>query len=112
MNNSKMQVIEEVSYGLYLWQMPDGGLVCDEDKNYLNVAAIKGDIRKINALKAAAKTLGLEEGRPIWFSGHRQVTSDEYEEQKQRLEWGLIPDELDVPAIKEDLNEKKKMGLI
>jgi hypothetical protein len=107
-----MQVIEEVTYGLYLWQMPDGGLVCDEDKNYLNVAAIKGDIRKINALKAAAKNLGLEEGKPIWFSGHRQITDDEYEEQKQRLEWGLIPDELDVPAIKEDLNKKKKMGLI
>jgi len=107
-----MQVVEEVTYGLYLWQMPDGGLVCDEDKNYLNVAAIKGDIRKINALKTAAKTLGLEEGKPIWFSGHRQITDDEYEEQKQRLEWGLIPDELDVPAIKEDLNEKKKMGLI
>jgi hypothetical protein len=112
MKNSRMQVVEEVTYGLYLWQMPDGGLVCDEDKNYLNVAAIKGDIRKINALKAAAKTLGLEEGKPIWFSGHRQITDDEYEEQKQRLEWGLIPDELDVPAIKEDLNEKKKMGLI
>lgn len=112
MKSSRMQVIEEVPYGLYLWQMNDGGLVCDEEKNYLNVAAIKGDIRKINALKAAAKSLGLEDGRPVWMGGHRQVTDDEYEEQKQRLEWGLIPDELDVPAIKEDLMEKKKMGLI
>jgi hypothetical protein len=110
--NTKMTVVDEVSYGLYLWQMPDGSLVTDEDGNHMNIAAIKGDIRKINALKDFAKSWGVEEGKPVWFSGHRQVTSDEYEEQKQRLEWGLIPDELDVPAIKEDLVQKKKMGII
>lgn len=112
MKSPRMQVVEEVSYGLYLWQMPDGSLVCDENRNYLNVAAIKGDIRRINALKQAAKELGIEEGKPLWFSGHRRVTDEEYQDQKQRLEWGLIPDELDVPAIKEDLDNKKKMGLI
>jgi hypothetical protein len=106
-----MQVIEEVNYGLYLWQMPDGSLIQDEDGNYMNIAAMKGDIRKINSLKQFAKHYGLEEGKPIWFSGHRQVTADEYEMQKQRLEWGLIPDELDVPAIKEDLEQQRKMGL-
>lgn len=103
--------IDEVPWGLYLWQMPDGSLVADEEGNYLNVAAIKGDIRRINNLKKAAKNLGLEEGSPIWFSGHRRVTDDEYDEQRQRMEWGLIPDELDVPAIKEDLEQKRKMGL-
>ena len=97
---------------MYLWKMPDGSLVCDEDRNYLNIAALKGDIRKINALKEFARSLGITEGGPVWFTGHRQVTDDEYHEQKQRLEWGLIPDELDVPAIKEDLDEQKKMGLI
>ena len=107
-----MTVVEEVPYGLYLWQMPDGGLVCDENKNYLNVAALKGDVRKINLLKSAAKVHGVEEGHPVWFGGHRQIDDNEYQEQKQRLEWGLIPDELDVPAIKEDLDQKKKMGLI
>ena len=107
----KMTPVEEVSYGLYLWQMPDGGIVRDEDGNYLNIASMKGNIKKINELKAAAKHYGLEAGKPVWFSGHRQVTEEEYQTQKQRLEWGLIPDELDVPAIKEDLEQKKKMGL-
>jgi len=111
-NKTKMTVVEEVSYGLYLWQMPDGSLVTDEDGNHMNIASMKGDMRKINALKQFAKDMGVEEGKPMWMGGHRQVTSDEYEEQKQRLEWGLIPDELDVPAIKEDLIQKKKMGLI
>ena len=108
----KVQQVEEVSYGLYLWQMPNGSVVTDEDGNYLNVAAMKGDVRKINALRQAAKSYNLEEGQPVWFSGHRQITDDEYNDQKERLEWGLIPDELDVPAIKEDLKEKRKMGII
>ena len=106
-----MQIIEEVNYGLYLWQMPDGSLVQDDEGNYMNIAAIKGDIRKINALKDFARAHGLGEGKPIWFSGHRQVTAEEYEEQKQRLEWGLVPDELDVPAIKEDLEQQRKMRM-
>lgn len=110
---SKMNItpIEEVDYGVYLWQMSNGALVQDEHGNYLNVASIKGDIRRINSLKSAAKELGLEDGKPIWFSGHRQVTDEEYEMQKTRMELGLVPDELDVPAIKEDLDNRKKMGL-
>ena len=112
MSNIKVQQVEEVSYGLYLWQMPNGSVVTDEDGNYLNVAAMKGDVRKINALRQAAKSYGLEEGKPVWFSGHRQISDEEYYQQKERLDWGLIPDELDVPAIKEDLVEKRKMGLL
>jgi len=110
MTGMRITEVEEVNYGLYLWQTPDGKLVVDEDGNYLNIAAMKGDIRKINILKKAAKSYGLE-GQPVWFSGHRQVTEAEYEEQRQRMDWGLIPDELDVPAIKEDIEQKKKMGL-
>lgn len=112
MPKMKITPIEEVQYGIYVWQMPDGSIVCDEDRNYLNVAAMKGDIKRINALKKAAKELGLEEGKPLWFSGHRRVTDEEYQEQKQRLEWGLVPDELDVPAIKEYLTESKQRGLL
>jgi hypothetical protein len=111
MVKKRVTQVEEVNYGLYLWMMPDG-IVADEDGNYLNIASLKGDIRKINKLKEVAKSYGLEEGKPVWFSGHRRVTDEEYQEQKDRLDWGLIPDELDVPAIKEDLDEKKKMGLL
>lgn len=106
----KITEVEEVTYGLYLWQTPDGKLVIDEDGNYLNVAAMKGDIKRISALKKAAKVYGLE-GEPVWFSGHRRITEDEYIQQKERMDWGLIPDELDVPAIQEDIDQKKKMGL-
>jgi hypothetical protein len=108
----KITPVEEVSYGTYLWEMPDGKLVTDEEGNYMCIYAIKGDVNKIKALKDFAKHYGLEEGKPVWFSGHRPVSQEEYENQKQRMEWGLVADEWDIPALKEDLVQKKKMGII
>ena len=104
--------VEEVNYGTYLWEMPDGSLVTDEDGGYMCIYAIKGDINKIKILKDFAKSHGIEEGKPIWFSGHRPVSNEEYEKQKQRMDWGLVADEWDIPALKEDLINKKKMGII
>ena len=43
--------VEEVPYGVYVWQMPDGKLVMDEDHNYMLIYAIKGDVKKIKELK-------------------------------------------------------------
>lgn len=104
--------VEEVNYGTYLWETPDGKLVTDEDGNFMCIYAIKGDINKIKQLKDFAKAYGIEEGKPLWFSGHRPVSQEEYETQKQRLDWGLVADEWDIPALKEDLQQKKKMGLL
>ena len=112
MKKMKVTPVEEVNYGLYLWQTADGGLVCDDDGNYLSIPSIKGDIRQIKKIKDAANYYGVGEGKPVFFSGHRQVTEEEYQNQKQRLDWGLVADEYDLPALKEDLVQKKKMGII
>jgi hypothetical protein len=108
----KITPVEEVNYGTYLWQMPDGKLVSDEDGNFMCIYAIKGDVKKITELRNFAKSYGVEEGEPVWFSGHRPVSAEEYENQKQRMDWGLVADEWDIPALKEDLEQKKKMGII
>ena len=108
----KSTQVEEVPYGTYIWQMPDGSLVTDEDGNYMCIFAIKGDVKKIANLRTFAKDYGIEEGQPAWFSGSRPVSDEEYESQKQRLEWGLVPDEKDLPALKEELEQQKKMGII
>ncbi len=105
---AKMKIVEETDYGVYLWEMPDGRLVCDEDKNYLNIPGKKGDLSKIKQLSETAKSYGLEEGRAVFMSGHRRVTEEEYQYQKQRLEWGLVPDEKDYGAAKEELLHYKK----
>jgi hypothetical protein len=36
------------------------------------------------------------------------VTDEEYEYQKQRMEWGLIPDELDYGAARDELMSMQK----
>jgi hypothetical protein len=108
----KITPVEEVNYGTYLWSLPDGKLVTDEEGNFMCIYAIKGDVKKITELRNFAKSYGVEEGEPVWFSGHRPVSQEEYENQKQRLDWGLIADEWDIPALKEDLEQKKKMGII
>jgi hypothetical protein len=108
----KVTEVEEVNYGTYVWQMPDGRLVMDEEGNYMCIYAIKGDPKKISELRAFAKSHGIDEGKPMWLSGNRPVSNDEYEKQKQRMDWGLVADEWDIPALKEDLENKKKMGII
>jgi hypothetical protein len=108
----KVTPIEEVSYGTYLWETSEGKLVMDEDGNYMCIYAIKGDPKKISELKRFAKEYGVEDGKPVWFSGHRPVSDEDYEYQKQRLDLGLVADEWDIPALKEDLIQKKKMGII
>ena len=95
-------VIEEVDYGLYVWEMPDGTVVGDDQGNFLNVAAFKGDSVKMNMLVNEVRSFGITEGRPRWLSGHRRVTDEEYEEQQQRLRWGLVPDVWDAPAMEEE----------
>lgn len=108
----KVTEVEEVSYGTYAWIMPDGKIVTDEYGNYMCIFSSKGNVSKINALKQLAKECGVEEGKPLWISGARPISDEEYEDQKQRLEWGLVPDEKDLPALKEDIMQKKKMGMI
>ena len=107
----KITPIEEVNWGIYVWQMPDGSVVRDEDGNTLSIPSIKGDIRQIQKLKVAAKGYGLDEGKPLFFSGHRQVTDDELEEQRSRAELGMVPDPKDMPAMLEYIKEAREMGL-
>ena len=109
----KITPVEEVSYGVYIWSTAEGKLVLDEEGNYMCIYANKGDVNKIAELRRFAKEYGVEEGgKPVWFSGHRPISDEEYENQKQRMDWGLVADEWDIPALKEDLIQKKKMGII
>ena len=93
------RVIEEVPWGLYVWQMPNGQLVGDDEGNWLNIKAMKGDIKRIAELTDAVRSYGIEEGTPVFLAGHRQIDDEEFERQKTRLKLGLIPDEMDAPAF-------------
>jgi hypothetical protein len=108
MKRTRITEVEETDYGLYLWEMPDGSLVADDQKNFLNIPAKKNDGEKIKLLVDTVKSFGIHEGRAVFWSGHRRVTDEEYEYQKQRMEWGLIPDELDYGAARDELMSMQK----
>jgi hypothetical protein len=111
MGKMKITPVDEVNWGLYMWQMPDESLIMDDEGGYLSIPSIKGDIRQIQKLKQAALHFGVNEGKPIFFAGHRQVTAEELEEQKQRADLGLIPDPQDMPAMMEFIKEQREMGI-
>ena len=62
----KVKIIEETDYGMYLWEMPDGSIVSDDEKNYLNIPARRGDKQKLKLLKDAVRSFGIEEGQPVF----------------------------------------------
>ena len=102
------QVIDEVPWGVYLWMMPGRKFVSDDEGHQLMIQSMRGDKKRIEALRNAVKDFGIEEGEPVFFPGHRIVTDEEYEEQRQRLLFGLIPDPMDVAAIEEARNASKR----
>lgn len=98
------RIVEESPYGMYVWECADGEIAGDGDGNIMNVFCAKGDKRAIEALRAAAKYYGWEEGgRPVWWSGKRPITDEQLEEQEQRARMGLVPDPLDYGAISDNL---------
>jgi hypothetical protein len=90
--------------------MPDGSFVADDEGRYLMVFSTKGNPQRIQAMRDAVREFGITEGRPFYKTGHRPVTDEEFEEQRQRLLFGLTPDPLDYSSIKEDMIRAKREG--
>lgn len=95
------EAVEEVPYGMYVWQNPDGEIFSDGDGNVMNVFCLKSDRRAVQAIIEAARHYGAGEGKPLWLSGKRRITDEELEEQQMRERLGLTPDPLDVGAMKD-----------
>jgi hypothetical protein len=101
--NKKSQYIEETTLGIYVWEMPDGRWIGDDDGNFLSVTSKKGNKSRMDALAREVRSYGIYEGRPKFLSGRRKIDDEEYEYQKQRLEWGLTPDPLDIGVYKDSI---------
>lgn len=100
--------VKETRRGVYLWRMPDGKFVGDGEGHFLMIESMEGDQQRMRALADEARSLGVDEGTPCFFRGNRIVTDEEYEYQKQRFEWGLTPDPLDIAAVEEDKRNASK----
>lgn len=86
-------------WGLYFWRLPDGHLFKDSEGNMLNIPSIKGDIGQMTKLMRAAAHYGQPEGTPWFYAGVSRATDEEYQEQLDRLQEGLIPSLNDIGAV-------------
>lgn len=86
-------------WGLYFWRLPDGHLLKDGEGRMLNIPSVKNDIGQIAKLKQAAAHYGYSEGEPWFYAGVNRATDEEYQEQLDRLDEGLIPSLNDIGAV-------------
>ena len=107
-NNTKYKVLDEEStLGIYVWEMPDGRWIGDDDGNFLSVTSKKNNKSLMDALAREVRSFGIHEGKPKFLSARRKIDDEEFEYQQQRLKWGLIPDPMDIGNYKDEM---KKMG--
>ena len=99
---SKKTIVKETNLGLYLWQLPNGDLLADEDGNFLNIPAKYGDFKRMKIITDTARNLGYD-GGPVWYEGSMRCTEEEYYEQIARMIDGYIPNKYDIGSYKDDI---------
>ncbi len=110
MKTTNREVIKEVSWGVYVWQCPDGEFLADDDGNFMLVVCEEGNRRSIAALADAAKHYGYPEGKAVYWSGRRPISDEEYESQVARAAAGLVPDPFDIAAIRDEERALKQQN--
>ena len=97
--SSQIRPVEEVSYGVYVWNVKDRGILVNEDGDPLRINSMKGDISKMANIRKVATHLGFPDGEPMFISGRRAVSDAEYQTQLERQAEGLLADPYDIPAL-------------
>lgn len=110
-NKTNTQIIDEEStLGIYVWEMPDGRWIGDDDGNFLSITSKKNNKSRIEALAKEVRNFGIYEGQPKFLSGRRKIDDEEFEYQQQRLKWGMVPDPLDIGNYKDELKNIRAKG--
>lgn len=100
MGKAKVTVIDkQYDWGIYIWVKENGKAFTDGEGNVLNIPSMKDDQAQIKKLRDAATHFGEPNGKPAFFPGLGRVTDEEYEEQKERMAQGLIPNMNDLGAV-------------
>ena len=96
---TKLTVIEKNrNDGLYVWQLPDGAIVKDDQGNIMNIPARHGDIEAMSKITKAAAYYGFPDGKPKFMPGVRRISDEEHSEQLNRMKEGYIPSDTDLGA--------------
>jgi hypothetical protein len=99
-NNVRRKVIDKhYDWGLYVYKKANGKYFTDGTGSVLNIESMKGDISKIAELKTAARHYGDPgDGTVVFVPGLTRISEEEYSEQKDRMQQGLIPSMNDLGA--------------
>lgn len=110
--NVRRQVIDKhYDWGLYVYKRANGSWFTDGSGNVLNIPSNKNDLTQINKLKQVAMHYGDPgDGKAVFVPGLNRVTDEEYSEQVERLQQGLIPSMNDLGAWKAAQDTVDKYG--
>ena len=92
---------------MLVWQIEDGSFAGDADGNFMHVFIMDPSNKAVyaaaeKALADAAKFYGFGEGKAVFWAGRRPIDDEQLEQQLARADAGLVPDPLDIAAIKEE----------
>jgi hypothetical protein len=98
--DSKITMLEkDYPWGIYFWKKANGKPFTDGHGSVLNIPSHRGDVLQIEKLKREANALGQGDGSYEFIPGVSRVSEDEYQEQKERMAQGLIPNLNDLGAV-------------
>ena len=86
---TNVQEIQISRKGVYVWVMPDGKPIMNENADVLNVQCEQGDLVAISDLRKKALYWGGEDakdGRPEFIAGVRRVSEEELFNQINEVE--------------------------
>lgn len=71
--------VRDSDYGVYIWKLPNGRPLMDDDFNMLSITSRFGDLQKMAQLGRVAASYGFPDGTPEFVEGFK-CTDEEYEE--------------------------------
>lgn len=87
----RMKKVKQSDVGSYVWELPNGNILANEDGEILNCPAVRGDIGQQIAIAKAARSMGFPDGRAVFEEVHRCTESEYWEQMDQLVNYGVSP---------------------
>lgn len=87
----KIKREKQSDVGSYVWRLPSGNILANEDGEILNCPSVRGDIGQQIAIAKAARHFGYTEGEAVFEEVHRCTESEYWEQMDQFVNQGVSP---------------------
>lgn len=91
MKNMRVKKQKQSDVGSYVWKLPNGNILANEDGEILNCPSVRGDLGQQIAIAKAARSLGFPEGVAVFEEVHRCTESEYWEQMDQLVNQGISP---------------------